>query len=153
MVGDFTKAVGKVLGCEIDRAKGDKSADTSQVVSVNKNGPGVEGVDPALRRVLPRVYIDGPFGSASEDVFKFETAVLVGAGIGVTPFASILKSIWYRINYPQKKTRLRKVYFFWVCRDFGSFEWFRSLLLAIEAQDMDNHIEIHTVRPILLDFM
>jgi NADPH oxidase 2 len=142
MVGDFTKAVGKVLGCDIDKPK-DKRATTSQVVGI---GPGADGVDPAIRRVLPRVYIDGPFGSASEDVFKYETAILIGAGIGVTPFASILKSIWYRINYPQKKTRLRKVYFFWVCRDFGSFEWFRSLLLAIEAQDMDNHIEIHTVR-------
>ncbi|PMD42749.1 hypothetical protein L207DRAFT_581402 [Hyaloscypha variabilis F] len=143
MQGDFTKAVGRVLGCELDRPKGDKK-DASQVVSVNKNGPGADGVDPAIRRVLPRVYIDGPFGSASEDVFKYEIAVLVGAGIGVTPFASILKSIWYRMNYPQKKTRLSKVYFFWICRDFGSFEWFRSLLLAIEAQDMDNHIEIHT---------
>lgn len=60
------------------------------------------------------VYIDGPFGSASEDVFNFECSVLVGAGIGVTPFASILKSIWYRANYPQKKTRLSKVYFFWI---------------------------------------
>jgi len=139
MVGDFTKAVGRTLGCDIDKKK-----DASQVVSVNKNGPDGNGADPAIARVLPRVYIDGPFGSASEDVFKYETVVLVGAGIGVTPFASILKSIWYRMNYPQKKTRLRKVYFFWICRDFGSFEWFRSLLLAIEAQDMDNHIEIHT---------
>lgn len=103
-------------------------------------------IDPSIRRVLPRVFIDGPFGSASEDVFKYEIAVLVGAGIGVTPFASILKSIWYRMNYPKQKTRLRKVYFFWVCRDFGSFEWFKSLLNAIEAQDMDSHIEIHAVR-------
>ncbi|KAG9249183.1 ferric reductase NAD binding domain-containing protein [Calycina marina] len=144
MVGDFTKAVGKTLGCEIDRPKPGAKVDASQVVSVNKNGPGSEKADPAIRRVLPRIYIDGPFGSASEDVFKYEIAILVGAGIGVTPFASILKSIWYRMNYPQKKTRLRKVYFFWVIRDFGSLEWFRSLLLAIEAQDMDNHIEIHT---------
>lgn len=102
-------------------------------------------IDPAIRRILPRVYVDGPFGSASEDVFKYETAVLVGAGIGVTPFASILKSVWYRMNYPQERTRLRKVYFFWICRDFGSFEWFRSLLMAIEAQDLENRIEIHTV--------
>ena len=114
------------------------------MVGVDKNASNPD-VDPSLRKVLPRVYIDGPFGSASEDVFKYEVAVLVGAGIGVTPFASILKSIWYRMNYPQKKTRLRKVYFFWICRDFGSFEWFRSLLMAIEAQDLDSHIEIHTV--------
>jgi predicted ferric reductase len=133
MVGNFTKAFGQALGCNTDKKpgeKGEKGEDSNEI---------------ALRQILPRVYIDGPFGSASEDVFKFEVAVLVGAGIGVTPFASILKSIWYRMNYPQGRTRLRKVYFFWVCRDFGSFEWFRSLLLAIEAQDNEDRIEIHTV--------
>ncbi|KAG9192403.1 NADPH oxidase 2 [Alternaria panax] len=134
MVGNFTKAFGQALGCSTERKpageKGEKGGSSEEI---------------ALRQILPRVYIDGPFGSASEDVFKFEVAVLCGAGIGVTPFASILKSIWYRMNYPQgSRTRLRKVYFFWICRDFGSFEWFRSLLLAIEAQDVDDHIEIHT---------
>jgi predicted ferric reductase len=139
-VGDFTKALGRVLGCNFEK----KSGGDSKVIGVSKDENGME-VDPAIRRILPRIYVDGPFGSASEDVFKYEVALLVGAGIGVTPFASILKSIWYRLNYPQKKTRLRKVYFFWVCRDFGSFEWFRSLLMAIEAQDIGNRIEIHTV--------
>ncbi|KAF2099962.1 ferric reductase like transmembrane component [Rhizodiscina lignyota] len=135
-VGDFTRNLAKALGCDFEK----KTEKGGAVVKSTDE----QGIDPSLRRVLPRVYVDGPFGSASEDVFKFEIAVLVGAGIGVTPFASILKSIWYRMNYPQGKTRLRKVYFFWVCRDFGSFEWFRSLLLAIEAQDLDDHIEIHT---------
>ena len=145
-MGNFTKALGKTLGCNFEKGGGrdTKKGDGSAVIGVNKQTSS-DDVDPKIRKVLPRVYIDGPFGSASEDVFKYEVAVLVGAGIGVTPFASILKSIWYRMNYPQKKTRLRKVYFFWVCRDFGSFEWFRSLLLAIEAQDMSNRIEIHTV--------
>ncbi|KAI9747432.1 MAG: hypothetical protein M1835_002109 [Candelina submexicana] len=138
-VGNFSKALATCLGCDFSK----QSSDGSAVIGVDKRFSSPE-VDPAIRRILPRVYVDGPFGSASEDVFKFEVAVLVGAGIGVTPFASILKSIWYRMSYPQRKTRLRKVYFFWVCRDFGSFEWFRSLLLAIEAQDMDNYIEIHT---------
>lgn len=40
--------------------------------------------------------IDGPFGTASEDVFRYDVVMLVGAGIGVTPFASILKSVWYK---------------------------------------------------------
>ncbi|KAI1919863.1 hypothetical protein LOZ12_005848 [Ophidiomyces ophidiicola] len=146
-VGDFTKALAKTLGCTFDEGRGGKGGGggkgKTNVVGVNSQ-TSPDDVDPSIRRVLPRVYIDGPFGSASEDVFKYEVALLVGAGIGVTPFASILKSIWYRMNFPQTKTRLRKVYFFWVCRDFGSFEWFQSLLLAIEAQDKANHIEIHT---------
>ncbi|MCJ1308705.1 hypothetical protein MMC25_002359 [Agyrium rufum] len=139
-VGNFTKALGTTLGCKFE-GRGEKGAKGSEVVGVNKDDTSAAD---SVRRILPRVYIDGPFGSASEDVFKYEIAVLVGGGIGVTPFASILKSVWYRLNYPQQKTRLRKVYFFWVCRDISMFEWFRSLLMAIEAQDLDSSIEIHT---------
>ena len=39
-------------------------------------------------------------------------------------------------------TRLSKVYFVWVIRDFGTAEWFHSLLHAIEEQDTQNRIEI-----------
>jgi len=45
-------------------------------------------VNPPVNRVLPRIMVDGPFGSASEDLLKYETVLLIGAGIGVTPFAS-----------------------------------------------------------------
>ena len=43
---------------------------------------------------MPQLAIDGPFGTASEDVFTYPVAVCVGSGIGVTPFASLLKSVW-----------------------------------------------------------
>jgi hypothetical protein len=55
---------------------------------------------------------------------------------GVTPFASILKHIWYR----QKKGTLgslRRVEFIWVCRDAPSFGWFQSLLQEVEAAQAD----------------
>ena len=42
----------------------------------------------------------------------------------------------------EKKTRLSKVYFTWVIRDFGTAEWFHSLLHAIEEQDTERRIEI-----------
>jgi NADPH oxidase 2 len=41
-----------------------------------------------------------------------------------------------------RPTRLSKVYFVWVIRDFGTAEWFHSLLHAIEEQDTQNRIEI-----------
>ena len=36
--------------------------------------------------------MDGPFGSGQQDWYNFDVSVLVGAGIGVTPYASILKN-------------------------------------------------------------
>ena len=32
--------------------------------------------------ILPKVRIDGPYGTAAEDVFNCEVAILIGAGIG-----------------------------------------------------------------------
>ncbi|XP_055125383.1 NADPH oxidase 1 isoform X3 [Symphalangus syndactylus] len=58
---------------------------------------------------IPRIEVDGPFGTASEDVFQYEVAVLVGAGIGVTPFASILKSIWYKFQCADHNLKTKKV--------------------------------------------
>uniref|UniRef100_A0AAQ4R007 NADPH oxidase 1 n=1 Tax=Gasterosteus aculeatus aculeatus TaxID=481459 RepID=A0AAQ4R007_GASAC len=57
----------------------------------------------------PKMGVDGPFGTASEDVFDYEVSMLVGAGIGVTPFASILKSIWYKFKISNPNLRTRKV--------------------------------------------
>ncbi|KAI0034788.1 NADPH oxidase [Vararia minispora EC-137] len=139
VVGDFTSELAQVLGCDIPKPgeKGKKGEAGGKVVGTSTNPP--------LNRVLPRIMVDGPFGSASEDFLNYETVLLVGAGIGVTPFASILKSIWYRMNNfnTSKPTRLSKVYFTWVIRDFGSAEWFHSLLHAIEEQDTQNRIEIN----------
>ncbi|PWA00850.1 hypothetical protein BB558_003074 [Smittium angustum] len=85
---------------------------------------------------LPRLLVDGPFGCASEEVFCHEVAILFGAGIGVTPFASVLKSIWYRHNSPGHISSLQKVYFIWTQRETESFEWFQDLLLAIEEEEI-----------------
>lgn len=56
-----------------------------------------------------RIEVDGPFGTVSEDVFQYEVAVLVGAGIGVTPFASILKSIWYKFRQADHNLKTQTV--------------------------------------------
>ncbi|POY69925.1 hypothetical protein BMF94_7057 [Rhodotorula taiwanensis] len=133
IVGDWTREFAAALGCETGR---------NELYSKDLGG---EDPQSPLSRILPRVMIDGPFGTASEDVFDYEVAVLVGGGIGVTPFASILKHIWYRSRAAgAEPLKLRKVYFFWVSREPASFEWFQSLLEAIEAQDADNLIEIYS---------
>ncbi|XP_006083015.1 cytochrome b-245 heavy chain [Myotis lucifugus] len=83
---------------------------------------------------LPKIAVDGPFGTASEDVFSYEVVMLVGAGIGVTPFASILKSVWYKYCNNATNLKLKKIYFYWLCRDTHAFEWFADLLQLLETQ-------------------
>ncbi|RZR81396.1 hypothetical protein BHM03_00007609 [Ensete ventricosum] len=42
---------------------------------------------------FPRVLIDGPYGAPAQDYKKYEVVLLVGLGIGATPFISIVKDI------------------------------------------------------------
>lgn len=86
---------------------------------------------------LPKVAIDGPFGTASEDVFRYEVVMLVGAGIGVTPFASILKSVWYKHIQNNQDVFTKKIYFYWLCPETQAFEWFADLLQSLERQMAD----------------
>lgn len=126
-VGDFTKALGDAVGAGAAQAKLYESVDPMGMYEVAlQNGQQM----PALR-------IDGPYGAPAEDVFDNEIAVLIGTGIGVTPWASILKNIWHLRNGPNPPTRLRRVEFIWVCKDTTSFEWFQTLLASLEQQSTE----------------
>uniref|UniRef100_A0A4W4EE65 NADPH oxidase 2 n=1 Tax=Electrophorus electricus TaxID=8005 RepID=A0A4W4EE65_ELEEL len=85
-------------------------------------------------RIKHKIAVDGPFGTASEDVFRYEVVMLVGAGIGVTPFASILKSVWYKHVQENTNVFTKKIYFYWLCRETQAFEWFADLLQSLERQ-------------------
>ena len=80
VVGDFTGKLAEALGCDFSDKSKDEKGSGGKVIGTSERPP--------LNRVLPRVMVDGPFGSASEDFLNYETVLLVGAGIGVTPFAS-----------------------------------------------------------------
>nr|XP_026498146.1 NADPH oxidase 5 [Vanessa tameamea] len=100
------------------------------------------------------IYLDGPYGAPSSHIFHAQHAVLIAAGIGVTPFASILQAIMYRYwraratcprcahtfatELPhQGDMSLRKVDFFWINREQRSFEWFVSLLSQLEIEQAE----------------
>ncbi|KAI8961926.1 putative FAD binding protein [Daldinia sp. FL1419] len=123
-VGDFTRALGDAVGAGGAQAKLYEGVDPMGMYEVAlQNG-----------QAMPLLRIDGPYGAPAEDVFENEIAVLIGTGIGVTPWASILKNIWHLRNSPNPPRRLRRVEFIWVCKDTGSFEWFQTLLSSLESQ-------------------
>ncbi len=91
----------------------------------------------------PVVHIDGPYGTASREILDAPHAVTIAAGIGVTPFASILQSLMLRQNDPDAPALpLQKLRFVWLSRDQYSFEWFRDLLATMETQDRHNLMDI-----------
>merc|ERR1712029_321922 len=114
------------------------------------DGPGKRA---KLNKPL-EIYIDGPFGSPSSNFYRAEHAVLVGTGIGITPYASILQSIMHRYmeikqscpscnykwtnNMEASMFNLKKVDFIWINRDQKSFEWFVNLLSQLEIEQREH---------------
>ncbi|MCL7044221.1 hypothetical protein MKW94_030969 [Papaver nudicaule] len=102
----------------------------------------------------PKVYIDGPYGASSQDHVKYDIVVLVGLGIGATPFISVIKDIIHRTL--QKPTIVEdeesgvtkvcssKAYLYWVTREQSSFGWFRDVMKEISEKNQNNAvIEMH----------
>ncbi|KAJ0915519.1 putative NAD(P)H oxidase (H(2)O(2)-forming) [Helianthus annuus] len=79
-VGDWTKELKEVLtddngsACTIGRAKFRKLGE------VNSKG-------------LPKLLLDGPYGAPAQDYRNYDVLLLVGLGIGATPFISILRDL------------------------------------------------------------
>lgn len=60
----------------------------------------------------PKLYIDGPYGSPSQDHVKYDIVVLIGLGIGATPFISILKDVANGVQTAQSD---HVSFFFFLC--------------------------------------
>ncbi|XP_023217441.1 dual oxidase 2-like [Centruroides sculpturatus] len=90
----------------------------------------------------PKIFLDGPYGEGHQDWFRFEVSVLVGGGIGVTPFASILKDVVAKSGN-RAKIPCKKVYFIWVTRTQKHFEWMLDIIRDVEAKDKDDLVTVH----------
>lgn len=114
---------------------------------------------------IPKVRIEGPFGGGNQDWYKHEIAIMVGGGIGVTPYASILNDLVFGTSTNRysgvackkvrcigfgmqndsivSSTRVSQVYFLWICQSHRHFEWFIDVLRDVERRDVTNVLEVH----------
>ncbi|PIA63199.1 hypothetical protein AQUCO_00200899v1 [Aquilegia coerulea] len=102
---------------------------------------------------FPKVSIDGPYGAASQDHVKYDIVVLIGLGIGATPFISIVRDIAHgqpkTLGYINDEESVitkgpSKAYLYWVTREQGSFEWFQDVMKEIsEANRRQPVVEMH----------
>jgi len=76
--------------------------------------------------------VDGPHSAPGEHYDKYETVMLIGAGIGLTPVASVLQAVteykWKRGFNPEI------LHIYWIVRqsELPGFQWFIGLLTALE---------------------
>eukprot|EP00118_Oscarella_pearsei_P006944 m.32550 g.32550 ORF g.32550 m.32550 type:complete len:1691 (+) comp31668_c0_seq3:179-5251(+) len=91
----------------------------------------------------PLLYLDGPFGEGHQDWHRFDVSVMVGGGIGVTPFASILKDVVHKNKEFLGRMKCKKLYFVWVTRTQKQFEWLTDIIREVEDKDENRLVDIH----------
>ncbi|KAL2503340.1 Riboflavin synthase-like superfamily protein [Forsythia ovata] len=121
---------------------------------------------------LPKLLVDGPYGAPAQDTQNYDVLLLVGLGIGATPFISILKDLLNNTrpddqvdsnteasksddsstsfgsssiasSGKKKSERTRSAHFYWVTREHGSFEWFKGVMNEVAEMDHKGQIEMH----------
>uniref|UniRef100_H3C2A7 NAD(P)H oxidase (H2O2-forming) n=1 Tax=Tetraodon nigroviridis TaxID=99883 RepID=H3C2A7_TETNG len=92
---------------------------------------------------FPKLYLDGPFGEGHQEWDDYEVSILVGGGIGVTPFTSILKDLVFKSSM-KSRIRCKKVYFIWVTRTQRQFEWVSDVIREVEEMDTQELVSVHT---------
>ncbi|XP_052252760.1 dual oxidase 1-like isoform X3 [Dreissena polymorpha] len=93
--------------------------------------------------IYPKLFLDGPYGAGQQDWYTYDVSVLVGAGIGVTPYASILKDFVHMTSIKSTyKIRCQKLYFIWVTGSQRHFEWLLDILKEVEAIDTKGMVSI-----------
>ena len=130
--------------------------DIGDLVAVTTDNPNASSI------VLPRelkftgeekdsiIFIEGPFSTCTSYIFDCEHVVLIGGGIGITPFISALESLIHQLKQQQlfctecgapnfhleklKSRKLKKIDFIWINRDMRNFSWFQKILAEFEHE-------------------
>ncbi|EQC34867.1 hypothetical protein SDRG_07668 [Saprolegnia diclina VS20] len=98
------------------------------------------------------LFLDGPIGTPAVAYRDYSTIVLIGGGIGITPFVSILRDllhVWNRhqcaacdhlVHPPSCVTQ--RVHVFWVAREEESFEWFHDTMQDVARLDVNGIVDV-----------
>ncbi|QCD91691.1 respiratory burst oxidase homolog protein A-like [Vigna unguiculata] len=78
-LGDWTQELRRVFSAACEPPVAGKS--------------GLLRADETTKKCLPKLRIDGPYGAPAQDYRNYDVLLLVGLGIGATPFISILKDL------------------------------------------------------------
>ncbi|KAK1607607.1 hypothetical protein QYE76_031280 [Lolium multiflorum] len=126
----------------------------------------------AEQKSPPRLLVDGPYGAPAQDFRNYDVLLLVGLGIGATPFISILRDLLNNIKLAdelmdiametsrsedisntfsvstagsnkRRVYRTSRAHFYWVTREPGSFEWFKGVMDEVAEMDKKGVIELH----------
>lgn len=122
-------------------------------VHIRQVGDWTNALGDLCASTLPDIRVDGPYGCPAEDISQNQIALICGAGIGITPWASILKNL-YHMRLNNTLSKLVKLELIWICRDVRDFAWFQELLANLELPcDKSGRVQLQVTSPRRDDFL
>ena len=154
--GDWTGALHALVAKHVKEREDQiaRNSPTSTMRRRKRYCSGVGGDSKEAENFNFTISVDGPFGAPAQDHTDYEVMILIGAGIGVTPLASVLADLLESLEENSCATcgsdsetvmrrRVQKVYFYWTVKSSAEATWFNHLLHAISQQDQDELLEIN----------
>jgi len=82
---------------------------------------------------VPKMAIDGPYTAPTQSALQKKVIVAVGAGVGITPFLSMMSSIISLLEDedPSNDPPLKEAHFFWMTRSMDEFLFGRKYFSKI----------------------
>merc|ERR1712048_1222047 len=90
---------------------------------------------------VPQIAIDGPYTAPTQSALQKKIIIAVGAGVGITPFLSMMSSIISLLEDedPSNDPPLKEAHFFWMTRSMDEFlfgrKYFSKILQLPQLRD------------------
>jgi len=95
---------------------------------------------------MPKVGIDGPYAAPTMSALSKNVLIAVGAGVGITPFLSLMSSIISAMSNLKKvdKLPLKEAHFYWSTRGVDEFLFGRDLFSKIvQSPHLRDRVFLH----------
>ena len=90
----------------------------------------------------PEIYLMGPYGTPSQDYWKYENLMIVCTGVGATPFAAIIWDLISEKKRDPKNFKTKSIDFYWINRDPSSHIWLNDLFEEVKRNDLSDILTI-----------
>lgn len=113
VVGDWTRSTAECFGISVNKATG--------YLESAINPPAI----------MPKIRVDGPYGAPCQNFSDYEVVVCIGAGIGQTPFCSVMRSLWYNVVHPAEDVVIKKIIYVGICRSLSVIRYQCDYLIIL----------------------